>query len=125
MLILSRRISEVIQIGSDISVVVLGVNGCQVRLGVEAPKGVPVDRKEIAERKAAGLPKPAPAVESALPKVDPRDLFIAANPIGASADELEKGPVSGFVDDRTHADYMIFLAGFNAAQVGQEVPHGL
>lgn len=63
MLILSRRIGEVIQIGNDISVVVLGVNGCQVRLGVEAPKGVPVDRREIAERKAAGLPKPAPAAE--------------------------------------------------------------
>ena len=45
---------------------------------------------------------------------DPRDLFIAANPIGASDKELEKGEVSGFVDDRTHADYLIFLAGFEA-----------
>lgn len=45
---------------------------------------------------------------------DPRDLFIKANPIGANENELEKG-VSGFVDDRTHADYLIFLAGHQSA----------
>ncbi|WP_434558052.1 CopG family ribbon-helix-helix protein [Pseudomonas sp. Z4-20] len=45
---------------------------------------------------------------------DPRDLFIAANPIGANNDELSKGR-SGFVDERTHADYLIFLAGYRAA----------
>lgn len=45
--------------------------------------------------------------------VDPRDLFIAANPIGAGEAELEKGR-SGFVDERTHADYLVFLAGFRA-----------
>ncbi|WP_434701508.1 Arc family DNA-binding protein [Pseudomonas sp. D1-36] len=45
---------------------------------------------------------------------DPRDLFIAANPVGATDDELTKGR-SGFVDERTHADYLIFLAGYRTA----------
>lgn len=45
---------------------------------------------------------------------DPRDLFIATNPIGATNHELTKGR-SGFVDERTHADYLIFLAGYRAA----------
>lgn len=55
MLILTRRVGEAIKIADDITVVVLGVKGSQVRLGIEAPQGVAVDRKEIAERKAAGL----------------------------------------------------------------------
>lgn len=118
MLMLSRNIGKAVIISGNIRVTVAHVDGCQVRLGIEAPRGVIVDREEIHQRRMADA-QPAPAA------VDPRDLFIAANPIGASEADLEKGPVSGFVDDRTHADYMIFLAGFNAAQVGQEVPHGL
>ncbi len=51
--------------------------------------------------------------------VDPRDLFIAANPIGASANELEKGR-NGFVDERTHADYLIFLSGYQAVQEAEQ-----
>ncbi len=46
---------------------------------------------------------------------DPRDLFIAANPVSVAQGDLEKG-CSGFVDHRTHADYLIFLAGYQAAQ---------
>lgn len=68
MLILTRRVGEAIKISDSITVVVLGVKGGQVRLGIEAPQGVAVDREEIAERKAAGLPKsgaPAPSVGAA------------------------------------------------------------
>lgn len=65
MLILTRRVGEAIKIADDITVVVLGVKGSQVRLGIEAPQGVAVDRKEIAERKAAGLPKPQAAAAAA------------------------------------------------------------
>jgi carbon storage regulator len=50
MLIVTRRIGERIMIGSDVSVTVLGVKGNQVRIGVEAPKSVPVHREEIFER---------------------------------------------------------------------------
>lgn len=50
MLILTRKIGETIRINDDISVTVLGVNGMQVRLGIEAPEGVAVHRQEIYER---------------------------------------------------------------------------
>jgi carbon storage regulator len=50
MLILTRRVGETINIGPDISVTVLGVNGHQVRLGIAAPKDVAVHREEVAER---------------------------------------------------------------------------
>jgi carbon storage regulator len=63
MLILSRHAGETIVISHDIKVTVLGVKGSQVRLGVEAPRGVPVDRLEIAVRKAGG-PLPAPGREA-------------------------------------------------------------
>lgn len=49
-MILTRRIGEVIVIGDDITVRVLGVTGNQVKIGVRAPKHVPVHRQEIAER---------------------------------------------------------------------------
>ena len=59
MLILTRKSGEVICIGNNITVTVLSVQGQQVRLGINAPKGVAVDREEIAIRKAGGVPKPA------------------------------------------------------------------
>ena len=57
MLILSRRIGEVINIGSDIEVCVLGVNAGQVRLGITAPKEVPVHRQEVSKRIAREVQK--------------------------------------------------------------------
>lgn len=50
MLILTRRIGETLNIGDDISITVLGVQGNQVRLGSKAPKDVQVHREEIYER---------------------------------------------------------------------------
>jgi carbon storage regulator len=50
MLILTRRVGESLMIGNDVTVTVLGVNGNQVRLGVNAPKNVEVHREEIYER---------------------------------------------------------------------------
>ncbi len=47
MLILTRRVGEVIRIGKDIEVTVLDIRGGQVRIGIRAPKQVPVHREEI------------------------------------------------------------------------------
>ncbi len=47
MLILTRRIGESVHIGDDIRLTVLGVRDTQVRIGINAPKEVPVHREEI------------------------------------------------------------------------------
>jgi carbon storage regulator CsrA len=51
MLILTRRPNESIQIGPAVRITVLGFKGSQVRIGIEAPANVAVDRQEIWERK--------------------------------------------------------------------------
>ncbi len=62
MLMLSRNIGKAVIIGGNIRVSVAQVNGCQVRLGIEAPRGVIVDREEIhARRVAEGTVEEAPA----------------------------------------------------------------
>lgn len=58
MLILYRHPQETLHIGDEITVTVLGVNGNQVRLGIQAPAYVGVHREEIyrriqAEKRAA------------------------------------------------------------------------
>ena len=50
MLILTRRASEALVIGDDVTVTVLGVKGNQVRIGITAPRETPVHRAEVAER---------------------------------------------------------------------------
>jgi carbon storage regulator len=47
MLVLSRKPNQSIMIGDDIRVIVVGFDGDQVKLGIEAPKSVPVYRFEI------------------------------------------------------------------------------
>lgn len=47
MLILTRRMGETLMIGDEIAVTVLSIKGNQVRLGIQAPKEVPVHREEI------------------------------------------------------------------------------
>jgi len=65
MLILTRRPNETVCIGDDVRITVLAVNGAQVRIGIEAPRSVVVDREEIYARKraqAAGRAAPLPGV---------------------------------------------------------------
>lgn len=66
MLILTRRVGEIVRIGDDIEVSVLAIKGNQVRLGVNAPRHVSVHREEIyerikAEQLASADPKDPPA----------------------------------------------------------------
>lgn len=51
MLVLRRKTCEKIHIGRDVVLTVLGVEGNRVRLGIEAPKSVPVWRGELAGAK--------------------------------------------------------------------------
>lgn len=52
MLILTRRMGESLIIGenAEITISVLGIKGSQVRLGINAPKDIPVHREEIYQR---------------------------------------------------------------------------
>ena len=61
MLVLSRHPGQMIDIGEGIVVKIVSVQGQKVRIGIEAPRGVPVVRRELRER-APGL-RPVPCVE--------------------------------------------------------------
>jgi len=47
MLVLSRQRDESIMIGDDVEIIIVDVRGDKVRLGITAPKSVPVHRREI------------------------------------------------------------------------------
>ena len=47
MLVLSRKKNESIVINNEITITIIEVRGDKVRVGVEAPRDVPVHRKEI------------------------------------------------------------------------------
>lgn len=49
MLVLTRRQSESIFINDSVVVTVLKIRGCQVKIGIEAPREMPVHRKEVHE----------------------------------------------------------------------------
>jgi carbon storage regulator len=49
MLVLSRQKDESIMIGDDVEITIVDVRGDKVRLGIEAPKSIPVHRKEVYE----------------------------------------------------------------------------
>jgi carbon storage regulator len=51
MLILTRRAGESLRIGENVEVTVMAINGAQVRIGIQAPINISVDREEVAERK--------------------------------------------------------------------------
>ena len=50
MLLLTRKSGEKIIIGDSVTVTVLGVKGNQVRIGIDAPRDVTVNREEIYQR---------------------------------------------------------------------------
>lgn len=50
MLVLSRKIGEVVTIGNAITITILGNDRGIVRLGIEAPRDIPVHRKEVYDK---------------------------------------------------------------------------
>jgi carbon storage regulator len=90
MLVLSRKKDESIVINNDITIVVVEIRGDKVRLGVEAPKEVPVHRREVFDAIARGEPVDAtaagPAAASALANDAaslPGDDAAGSDPIGS------------------------------------------
>ncbi|MDR0616396.1 MAG: carbon storage regulator CsrA [Synergistaceae bacterium] len=77
MLVLSRKPGEALRIGEDVEITIVEVKGDMVRLGINAPRNVPVWRKELWEaiveenRKAA---EEASAVE--IPVVKPAPVKV-------------------------------------------------
>jgi carbon storage regulator len=69
MLVLSRKKNESIVINDDITLVVVEIRGDKVRLGIQAPKKVPVHRGEVharivaTQQKEAAEPEPEPEAE--------------------------------------------------------------
>ena len=47
MLVLSRQRDESIMIGDDVEIIIVDVRGDKVRLGITAPRNIPVHRREI------------------------------------------------------------------------------
>jgi len=47
MLVLTRKVGQSIVIGDNVEIMVVEVRGDQVRLGIEAPRTIPVHRKEV------------------------------------------------------------------------------
>ncbi|MCE5199445.1 MAG: carbon storage regulator CsrA [Armatimonadota bacterium] len=50
MLVLARKVGQSIVINDNVEVLVIEVRGDQVRLGIEAPRSIPVHRKELLEQ---------------------------------------------------------------------------
>jgi carbon storage regulator len=50
MLILTRKTGQIIRIGDNVTIVICGVKGEQVRVGIEAPRDIAVHREEIYEK---------------------------------------------------------------------------
>lgn len=69
MLVLTRKLLETLYIGDDVKVTVVRLEGNQVRLGIEAPRHIPVVRAELVESADAERDEddPTPLAESKAP----------------------------------------------------------
>lgn len=84
MLVLTRKLMEKLYIGPDVCVTVVRLEGGQVRLGIDAPREVPVVRAELMHGRtpAAEAAAPAPAAASG-PAPSPAQAQAAPAPMAA------------------------------------------
>jgi carbon storage regulator len=77
MLVLSRKLNQSIVIGDDVHVVVVAIDRDTVKLGIQAPREIPVHRAEVYEEirranRAAVVEDTTPAAPEAAPAVPAR-----------------------------------------------------
>ena len=90
MLIITRRAGEKIMLGDDVVIEVIEVSGSSVRIGIAAPKALPVYREEIwkavkDENAAAAAADREPPITSVIASLVPNS--ISAGAVAGSADE--------------------------------------
>lgn len=71
MLVLTRRVGEVIRIGDDVSISILDVSRGQVRVAIDAPREIPVHREEVYQL----VQDENLAAANAATQIDPDALF--------------------------------------------------
>jgi len=69
MLVLSRKTGESIVIGNDVVITVLEVRGDQIRIGIDAPRTVTVNRKEVHDELTAANRDASGAVDADLSRL--------------------------------------------------------
>ncbi len=84
MLVLSRKKNESIVINNDITVTVVEIRGDKVRLGIVAPKEVPVHRQEVWEAIHKDQPAPAPVAAPAPAAAPPPAVVVNNETPGAA-----------------------------------------
>lgn len=127
MLVLSRKKNESIVIHDDITVVVVEIRGDKVRLGVEAPKEVPVHRREVYEAIQRGDTTPQDRLRESLtayrekyPTASPRPFAILKGNRWLSLDgslwAKEMSSAFAFAD-KEHAEKLIIDHSLSKARV--------
>jgi carbon storage regulator len=91
MLVLSRKKNESIVVDESIVITVVEIRGDKVRLGIEAPREVPIHRSEVYEAIQA-MSGHVPAASDA-PVVSPMDAGVATDPARAT-DATETNPAA-------------------------------